>query len=115
MRASRFRIALAAGSLVTFVSVQAAAAQTPPPSSSAGQQHQHEPPQKPAAAQVDHSQMAHAATSTIREASGTSWQPDASLMYAIHRQRGAWELMAHGNGFLRHGNSWRTATASCST
>lgn len=106
MRASRFRIApaVAAGILVTFVSAQAAAGQTPPPSSSAGQQHQHEPPPKPAAAQIDHSQMGHGGVSTLREASGTSWQPDASLMYAMHRQRGAWELMAHGNGFLQYLN-----------
>jgi YHS domain-containing protein len=52
----------------------------------------------------DHSQMApeqHGAMSHMREGSGTSWLPDASPMYAVHRQRGAWELMAHGNGFLQ--------------
>jgi hypothetical protein len=32
-----------------------------------------------------------------REGSGTSWQPDASPMNAIHGQAGAWELMLHGN------------------
>lgn len=52
----------------------------------------------------DHSQMTHerqGATSTTREGSGTAWLPDASPMYAVHRQRGAWDLMAHGNGFLQ--------------
>lgn len=48
--------------------------------------------------------MAHdqqGATSATREGSGTAWLPDVSPMYAIHRQRGAWELMAHGNGFVQ--------------
>ena len=36
-----------------------------------------------------------------REGSGTGWLPDASPMYAIHWQRGPWQLMAHGNGFLQ--------------
>lgn len=37
-----------------------------------------------------------------REGSGTSWLPDASPLYAIHHQQGAWELMAHGNMFLQY-------------
>jgi YHS domain-containing protein len=36
-----------------------------------------------------------------REASGTSWQPDESPMYALHAQRGAWTLMLHENAFLQ--------------
>jgi hypothetical protein len=36
-----------------------------------------------------------------REASGTSWRPDLGPMYAIHRQRGQWQLMAHENAFLQ--------------
>jgi hypothetical protein len=31
-----------------------------------------------------------------REASGTSWQPDASAMHALHGQAGAWTWMTHG-------------------
>jgi len=31
-----------------------------------------------------------------REASGTSWQPESSLMEGIHTLRGAWTLMVHG-------------------
>jgi hypothetical protein len=34
-----------------------------------------------------------------RMASGTSWQPDATPMYAVHRDRGAWEIMTHWNLF----------------
>lgn len=37
-----------------------------------------------------------------REGSGTSWLPDASPMYAVHRQAGSWELMLHGNAFLQY-------------
>ena len=37
-----------------------------------------------------------------REGSGTSWLPDETPMYAIHRQAGSWTLMAHGNAFLQY-------------
>jgi hypothetical protein len=37
-----------------------------------------------------------------REGSGTAWLPDETPMYAIHRQAGAWTLMAHGNAFLQY-------------
>lgn len=37
-----------------------------------------------------------------REGSGTAWLPDTTPMYAIHRQRGPWQLMAHGNVFLQY-------------
>jgi YHS domain-containing protein len=36
-----------------------------------------------------------------REGSGTGWLPDTTPMYAIHWQRGAWQLMAHENAFLQ--------------
>jgi hypothetical protein len=36
-----------------------------------------------------------------REGSGTSWLPDATPMYAIHKQMGAWQLMGHENAFLQ--------------
>src|SRR5262249_36116306 len=36
-----------------------------------------------------------------REASGTSWLPDDTPMYAIHRQHGPWQLMFHENAFLQ--------------
>jgi hypothetical protein len=57
--------------------------------------------QQPAVQPHDHSQVPQGATSATREGSGTAWLPDASPMYAIHRQRGAWELMAHSNGFTQ--------------
>src|SRR3954451_177215 len=39
---------------------------------------------------------------SAREGSGTSWLPDETPMYAIHRQAGGWMLMAHGNAFLQY-------------
>ncbi|HET6567977.1 MAG TPA: hypothetical protein VFG50_08425 [Rhodothermales bacterium] len=36
-----------------------------------------------------------------REASGTSWQPDATLLEAVHTQAAGWNLMLHGNVYLR--------------
>jgi len=38
---------------------------------------------------------------SVREASGTSWQPEASPMYAVHVQRDAWTLMVHESVFLQ--------------
>lgn len=68
-----------------------------------GQHHPVPGPQKP----VDHTQHQQPSGSIIdlphqREGSGTSWLPDSSPMYAVHRQRGEWQLMAHGNGFLQY-------------
>jgi YHS domain-containing protein len=37
-----------------------------------------------------------------REGSGTSWLPDSSPMYMVHRQKGPWMLMAHENAFLQY-------------
>jgi hypothetical protein len=36
-----------------------------------------------------------------REGSGTAWLPDLSSMYAVHQQRGDWQLMAHANLFVQ--------------
>ena len=36
-----------------------------------------------------------------REGSGTAWLPDTTPMYAIHTQRGPWQLMAHDNVFVQ--------------
>ena len=73
-----------------------------------GQHHPAPPaaPQKP----VDHSQHQQPATGSIidlphgREASGTSWLPDFSPMYAIHGQYDEWQLMGHGSAFLQYLN-----------
>ena len=95
MRVLGFRLVSAIA--ITFFVVLVSA----PPA--AAQQHQHEPPPRPAAPQaVDHSKMDHGAMAGARDASGTAWLPDASLMYAIHKQQGSWELMLHGNGFLQY-------------
>jgi len=37
-----------------------------------------------------------------RDGSGTSWLPDESPMYALHRQGGDWMLMLHSNVFLEY-------------
>jgi len=64
----------------------------------------------PAAAQDGHQHEAPAAgareaghdmAAMAREGSGTAWLPDASPMYAVHRQRGPWLLMAHENLFVQ--------------
>jgi YHS domain-containing protein len=36
-----------------------------------------------------------------REGSGTAWLPDNTPMYAIHWQRGPWQIMFHENAFLQ--------------
>lgn len=58
---------------------------------------------------VDHGQHQAPGGSIIdlpqgRDASGTAWLPDASPMYAIHRQAGEWQLMGHGSVFLQYLN-----------
>jgi len=40
--------------------------------------------------------------SMAREGSGTSWQPDATPIYAFHLSRGGWQLMAHENVFVQY-------------
>src|SRR5574341_224477 len=67
-----------------------------------GQQHQHEQPTLAEPQSVNHAAMDHAATPGPREASGTAWLPDATPMYAAHRQRGQWTLMGHGNIFVQY-------------
>lgn len=86
------------------VSIRPAAAQAQEAAPAADEQHQHgeSPTAQPAGSQPhDPSQMTHGAMSSAREGSGTAWLPDASRMYAVHGQRGAWELMAHGNAFVQ--------------
>jgi YHS domain-containing protein len=64
----------------------------------------------PAAGQAEHQhetssaetqEGGHDMASMAREGSGTSWLPDSSPMYAVHRQNGPWMLMAHENAFLQ--------------
>jgi len=46
--------------------------------------------------------MASMAMRPAREGSGTSWLPDETPMYAVHRQAGDWTLMAHANVFVQY-------------
>lgn len=81
-------------------SAAAEAAQSPP-------QHQHPPEQKETApanpAADQHGVMSMTGplgVSTMRDASGTSWLPDATPMFAIHRQSRGWNFMLHENLFV---------------
>jgi hypothetical protein len=61
------------------------------------------PPQKPH--DMQDMDMPHDQDMTMapaREGSGTSWLPDETPMFAVHRQAGTWTLMAHGNVFLQY-------------
>ena len=94
-------IAMAAIGLLLLTAVTPAMAQTT--RQPADQQHTHPQQPKPVSADTgDHQPLGHEAMSNTREASGTAWSPDASLMYAMHRQRGQWTLMAHGNAFVQY-------------
>ncbi|MGH7563684.1 MAG: hypothetical protein ACREK5_04595 [Gemmatimonadota bacterium] len=79
----------------------------------AAQEHRHPvPPPADSAAAADSAALAPMAGMTMqpgplgmprtREASGTSWLPDASPMHALHRQAGDWELMLHGSLFIHY-------------
>src|SRR5690348_4518527 len=54
-----------------------------------------------AAAQSADEDAAHTMAAMAREGSGTSWLPDASPMFMLHRQSGPWMLMGHENAFLQ--------------
>jgi hypothetical protein len=93
--------------------------QQPPPRQQAPADHSQHPPQQPAAgshaahdqqdhSQMDHSKMGHGAQAggdamgsafgvypMQRDASGTSWAPDASVHGGVHAAAGDWMLMGH--------------------
>jgi YHS domain-containing protein len=82
------------GAVLAFASGMMATpawSQAPPSPPSAQHQHPATPEQKPTEQEM---QMA-------RDGSGTAWLPDTTPMYAIHWQRGRWQLMAHGNAFVQ--------------
>jgi hypothetical protein len=58
-------------------------------------QHQHAAPDQPDGSEVERDMP------NAREGSGTAWLPDTTPMYAIHRERGPWQLMAHENAFVQ--------------
>ena len=80
-----------ATAVLLFAHLSSAHAQAPPAQSPG---HEHEAAQPATSVTHDMSTMA-------REGSGTSWLPDASPMYMVHRQKGPWMLMAHENVFLQ--------------
>jgi YHS domain-containing protein len=88
---SRVGAAVAFASIVR-IDVTCAQEQLPPQAQTPGQ-HQH------AGGSPDDDQQSH--TQMARESSGTAWQPDITPMYAIHWQRGPWQLMAHQNVFVQ--------------
>jgi len=67
-----------------------AAAQSPEPDTPPLQEHQHD--------------ATAASVFSTRDSSGTAWVPDATPMYGFHWQRGAWEVMLHGNAFVQYLN-----------
>ena len=79
---------------VVVVSGARAAVAQPPPPQPPTDQHQHDAA-TPEAESAGHDMQ------TSRDGSGTSWLPDTTPMYAIHWQRGEWQLMAHGNAFVQ--------------
>jgi len=54
------------------------------------------------AAQTADATTGHDMSAMAREGSGTSWRPDSSPMYMVHRQNGPWMLMGHENAFLQY-------------
>jgi hypothetical protein len=98
----RLRAAIVATAVLNG-GVLSAAAQTP----AGDPQHQHpSPPAGSGPSQPPHdmAQMDHAGMSMVptRDASGTSWLPDETPMYAVHGEAGPWMLMAHANAFLQY-------------
>jgi len=59
-------------------------------------QHTHDPADH---AEHQHEDVAAAALFPAREGSGTSWLPDETPMYGLHRSLGAWTGMVHGSVF----------------
>lgn len=50
----------------------------------------------------EHAAHASATTTASRDASGTSWLPDETPMYAFHAQARGWMLMTHGSAFVQY-------------
>lgn len=50
--------------------------------------------------------MPPAATPETRDASGTSWQPDSTPIYAYHTLFDTWKLMTHFNAFVAYDKQW---------
>jgi hypothetical protein len=82
---------LAGAAVVCFAITGVGFAQTTSPPDG----HQHEKPSEPPRDQEP------GMPGMSRQASGTSWLPDDSPMYVIHKTSGPWMLMVHGNAFMQ--------------
>ena len=65
--------------------------------SASAQEHQHGAPEPAHQHEGEPGEI-----SMTREGSGTSWLPDETPMYALHRQSNGWTLMLHANAFLQY-------------
>ena len=101
---SRVFSSLARGFLLSFVWIPTAASAAAQSSAAVSTQPVTPAPSVPAQHDMQHMQMGanQMFMPPAREGSGTSWLPDESPMYAVHRQAGSWTLMSHGNGFLQY-------------
>jgi hypothetical protein len=88
-------VAVCCSLFVPIASAQSPSPPVPTPVAETGHQH-------PGPPEAQHTQHAdHTEAFPPREASGTSWLPDASPMYGIHQTAGSWQLMWHGNAFAQ--------------
>ena len=101
---SRVFSSLARGFLLSFVWIPTAASAAAQSSAAVPTQPVTPAPNVSAQHDMQHMQMGanQMFMPPAREGSGTSWLPDESPMYAVHRQAGSWTLMSHGNGFLQY-------------
>jgi len=89
--------------LVALFLVRARAAQEEPPPAAARSPDAAAPAQEPMPHDMQHMHdMGSMAMRPARDGSGTSWLPDDTPMYAVHRQAGDWTLMAHANAFVQY-------------
>jgi len=87
-----FTVSLAGAAAAAVAQPSDAAAQQPPAAPETDHQHD-----------MQHMQGEHdMSMPPARDGSGTSWLPDDTPMYAVHRQAGAWTLMGHGNAFVQY-------------
>jgi YHS domain-containing protein len=80
---------------IAAINVYPARAQSSATPQHSEEQHQHGASTQPAADAGPLNEIA-------REGSGTSWLPEMTPMYAIHREQGPWQLMLHENVFLQY-------------
>jgi hypothetical protein len=100
-RSGATALAIVLGIYVAAGSCRLLAQAPAPQSAQGGQQPDATQPAAPAEHQHDMAAMAGGIPAT-RDGSGTSWLPDQTPIYAIHRPAGAWMVMLHANAFLQY-------------